>query len=55
MQDRHRIVAERVLAEMYQLSRQGRGRRSASDEKAQAVLQQWRELGDRYWEASCSP
>ena len=50
-QDRNRIAAERLLAEAYQLSRPGAAAAQQAIEKAQAVLQQVRELGDRYWEA----
>src|SRR4030095_14786451 len=50
-EDKERIGAGLLLGEAFQLSRQGAGGAQQIVEKAPQVAQQWRELGDRYWEA----
>src|SRR5262249_37979828 len=50
-QDKQRIVAERLLAEATQLSRQGTAIAEQLLAKAQQALGEWQALGDQYWAA----
>ena len=51
-QDKQRIAAERLQAEVIKLNQQGAAAGQQMVEKAQQALALWRELADRYWEAS---
>jgi len=51
-QDKQRIVAERLLVEANQSRKRGPAGAQQMIEKAQQALAIWRELADKYWEAS---
>src|SRR5439155_20768978 len=51
-QDKQRITAERLLAEAIKSNQQGAAAFETTVEKAQQALSLWRELTDKYWEAS---